>query len=37
TRLYLGLSETRFRQLVLLLLTAAGVAMLAAALPRLLA
>jgi uncharacterized protein len=37
TRIYLGLSEVRFRQLVLLLLTAAGVAMLAAALPRLLA
>lgn len=37
TRIYLGLSEARFRQLVLLLLTAAGVAMLAAALPRLLA
>jgi uncharacterized membrane protein YfcA len=36
TRIYLGLSEARFRQLVLLLLTAAGVAMLAAALPRLL-
>lgn len=37
TRIYLGLSEARFRQLVLLLLTAAGMAMLAAALPRLLA
>lgn len=37
TRIYLGLSEARFRQLVLLLLTAAGVAMLAAALPRVLA
>lgn len=37
TRLYLGLSETRFRQLVLILLTLAGAAMLASALPRLLA
>ncbi|MEK9952870.1 MAG: sulfite exporter TauE/SafE family protein [Curvibacter sp.] len=37
TRLYLGLSEARFRQLVLLLLTLAGAAMLASALPRLLA
>ncbi len=35
-RLYIGLSEARFRQLVLTLLTASGVAMLTSSLPRLL-
>ncbi|GAD24523.1 sulfite exporter TauE/SafE family protein [Acidovorax sp. MR-S7] len=35
-RLYIGISEARFRQIVLGLLTASGVAMLASALPRLL-
>ena len=35
-RLYVGISEARFRQIVLGLLTASGVALLAAALPRLL-
>ncbi len=37
TRLYIGISEARFRQLVLGLLTLSGVAMLAAAVPQLLA
>lgn len=36
-RLYIGISEARFRQLVLGLLTASGIALLASALPRLLA
>ncbi|BCN40717.1 permease [Alicycliphilus denitrificans] len=35
TRLYIGISEARFRQIVLGLLTASGVALLASALPRL--
>jgi uncharacterized membrane protein YfcA len=35
TRLYIGISEARFRQIVLGLLTASGVALLAASLPRL--
>jgi uncharacterized membrane protein YfcA len=35
-RLYIGISEARFRQIVLGLLTASGVALLASALPRLL-
>jgi uncharacterized membrane protein YfcA len=34
-RLYIGISEARFRQIVLGLLTASGVALLASALPRL--
>lgn len=37
TRLYIGISEARFRQIVLGLLTASGVALLASALPRLIA
>ena len=37
TRLYLGISDLTFRRIVLGLLTASGVALLAAALPRLLA
>lgn len=37
TRLYIGISEARFRQIVLGLLTVSGLAMLASALPRLLA
>ncbi len=36
TRLYLGISDVRFRQIVLSLLTASGVALLASALPALL-
>ena len=36
-KLYIGISEARFRQIVLGLLTASGVALLASALPRLLA
>lgn len=36
-RLYIGISEIRFRQIVLSLLTASGVALLAASLPRLVA
>ncbi|MFA4914028.1 MAG: sulfite exporter TauE/SafE family protein, partial [Burkholderiaceae bacterium] len=35
-RLYVGISETRFRQIVLGLLTASGVALTASAIPRLL-
>ncbi|MFT3777023.1 MAG: sulfite exporter TauE/SafE family protein [Ottowia sp.] len=35
TRLYIGISEARFRQIVLGLLTASGAALLASALPRL--
>jgi hypothetical protein len=35
-RLYVGISEARFRQIVLGLLTASGVALLASSLPRLL-
>ena len=37
TRLYIGISEARFRQIVLSLLTASGVALLASAVPQLLA
>jgi uncharacterized membrane protein YfcA len=37
TRLYTGLSEARFRQIVLTLLTLAGLALLASALPQLIA
>lgn len=37
TRLYIGISEARFRQIVLGLLTASGVALLASSLPSLLA
>jgi len=37
TRIYLGISDARFRQIVLSLLTAAGVALLASSLPVLLA
>ena len=37
TRLYLGISDARFRQLVLGLLTVSGVALLAASVPKLLA
>ncbi|VCU72206.1 Sulfite exporter TauE/SafE [Pigmentiphaga humi] len=36
TRLYIGISETRFRQVVLSLLTASGIALLASSLPSLL-
>jgi uncharacterized membrane protein YfcA len=36
TRLYLGISDMAFRRIVLGLLTASGIALLAAALPRLL-
>ncbi|MBK6612534.1 sulfite exporter TauE/SafE family protein [Ottowia sp.] len=36
TRVYIGISEARFRQIVLGLLTASGLAMLASSLPRLL-
>ena len=36
TRLYIGISDAAFRRIVLGLLTASGIAMLAAALPRLL-
>lgn len=35
TRLYIGISDVRFRQIVLGLLTASGVALLASSLPRL--
>jgi len=37
TRVYIGISEARFRQIVLSLLTAAGAALLASSVPRLLA
>ena len=36
TRLYIGISEARFRQLVLGLLTCSGLALLVSSLPRLL-
>ncbi|KAG0922945.1 hypothetical protein G6F31_019713 [Rhizopus arrhizus] len=36
-RVYIGISEARFRQLVLSLLTASGIALLASSLPALLA
>ncbi len=36
TRLYLGISEATFRKIVLILLTASGVALLASSLPELL-